>query len=282
LSDQKIERKGFNNMMISDKIQLTEEKETLFITLFAKALDYRSRNSILNDVAADNLVRKARLDPAKHPDFGNRVLAVRAKQYDEWITDFITKNGDAVVVYLGCGLDTRIIRIQPPLSIKWFDIDYPEVISLRKSFFSETDKYKMIPSSITAEKWLESIPADKPTLIIAEGVLEYLSEQEVKELLVQLTTHFSHGQIVFDVMNTFAVNSGKEKLKKTTGAVHKWVVDDINQVDKLNPKLRRVEVMPLFKSTFMKKLPLVLRSVFSLLSLFPKFKNMIRLVRYDF
>jgi hypothetical protein len=83
-------------------------------------------------------------------------------------------------------------------------------------------------------------------------------------------------------MNTFAVNSGKEKLKKTTGAVHKWVVDDINQVDKLNPKLRRVEVMPLFKSTFMKKLPLVLRSVFSLLSLFPKFKNMIRLVRYDF
>lgn len=60
----------------------------------------------------------------------------------------------------------------------------------------------MITSSITAQNWLDPIPSDKPVLIIAEGVFEYLSEEEVKTLLNRLTNYFSHGQIAFDVMNS--------------------------------------------------------------------------------
>ena len=40
----------------SDKIHLTEEKETLFITLYAKALDSRSKHSILHDTTANSLL----------------------------------------------------------------------------------------------------------------------------------------------------------------------------------------------------------------------------------
>ena len=91
----------------------------------------------------------------------------------------------------------------------------------------------------------------EPALIIAEGVFEYLTEDEVKTLLNRITNHFNHGEIIFDVMNSFAIKSGKEKLKQTTGAVHKWAVDDVSNVDALNPKLKRVESLSLFKSPFM-------------------------------
>ncbi|MEO8855291.1 MAG: class I SAM-dependent methyltransferase, partial [Ginsengibacter sp.] len=227
-------------MAIIDKIKLTDEKETLFIPLAGKALDYRSKNSVLNDRKANEIIEKVGIDFTKHKSIGAKIgartLAVRAKQYDAWTKDFITKNKNGVVVHLGCGLDARITRVQPYASITWFDVDYPEVISLRKEFYPETNEYKMIASSITAQNWLETIPADRPTFIIAEGVLEYLSEEEVKTLLNRLTNYFYYGQIAFDVMNSFAITLGNKNLKKTTGAIDilKWAIDDIDEIDKLN------------------------------------------------
>ena len=260
---------------------LKEEKETLFIPLYGKAIDYRSKKSILNDSTANEVVKGIDVDLSKHRRFGGRVSAVRAKQYDEWTKEFIAKNNNAVIVHLGCGLDARITRIEPPASITWFDVDFPEVICLRKTFFSETNEYKMMANSITSENWLEAIPSDRPALIIAEGVFEYLSKEEVKTLLHRLTNYFSNGQIAFEVMNPSSIDSRKETLKETTGATIRWAVDDISEVDKLNPKLKRVETIPLFKSVFIKKLPFGYRFVFGLLTLFSKYKNSMRLLRYD-
>jgi O-methyltransferase involved in polyketide biosynthesis len=275
-------------MMTTDKIQLTDEKETLFIPLAGKALDYRAKKSVLNDSKANDIVEKVGFDLAIYKSIGAKIgartLAVRAKQYDEWTKDFITKNKNAVVVHLGCGLDARITRTQPPASIAWFDVDYAEVIGLRKEFYSETNEYKMIASSITAQHWLETIPADRPALIIAEGVLEYLSEEEVKTLVNSLINYFSYGQIAFDVMNSFAIEMGNKNLKNTTGAIDilKWAVDDINEIEKLNLKLKRIEVVSRFKSVFVKKLPFGFRLILGLLSLSSKYKNAMRLLRYDF
>jgi len=270
-------------MASTDTIRLKEEKVTLFIPLYAKALDYRAKKSVLNDSTANEIVNKIGTDLAKHKRFGARALAVRPKQYDEWAKDFIAKNkNEAVVLHLGCGLDARRTRIQPPSSVTWFDVDFPEVISLRKKFYSQADGYKMIATSITAPDWLEAIPADKPALIIAEGVFEYLTEENVRILLNRLTDHFSHGQIAFDVMNSFSIGSRKEKLRKTTGAVQRWAVDDLGEVDRLNPKLKRVDTVPVFKSVFTRELPFGFRSVFWVLTLFPKFSNAMRLLRYEF
>ena len=271
-------------MTATANIQLTDEKETLFIPLYGKALYYLSKKSILNDSTANDIVEKVGIDLTKHKRFGGRIVAVRAKQYDEWTKDFISKNKNAVVVHLGCGFDARITRVQPPPSITWFNIDYPEVISWRKKFYSETNEYKIPASSITALNLLETIPADRPAFIVAEGVFEYLQADEVKALLHRLTSHFFHGQIAFDVMNSSAINTGNKKLNKTTGAIAicKWAVDDINDVDKLNPKLKRAEVVPLFKSMFIKELPLGTRFLLRLLSLSSKLKNGMRLLRYEF
>jgi methyltransferase (TIGR00027 family) len=269
-------------MKTTGNSQLTQEKETLFITLYAKAMDSRSKNSILHDKAADAFIKRIDYDFSKHNQAGSEVMVIRARQFDEWTRDFIRENADAVVVYLGCGLDTRVTRINPPAQVNWFDLDYPEVIEVREAFYSNNGNYRMIAASATDRDWLSQIPNDRPTLIIAEGVLEYFTPEEVKVLLHNLTNYFLHGQIMFDVMNSFAIKAGKKKLQATTGAVHKWAVDDISTVDTLNTKLQRVTCLPVFKSVYMRKLGTGWRVLLALLCVFPAFKNMLRLLRYRF
>lgn len=140
----------------------------------------------------------------------------------------------------------------------------------------------MISSSITDLNWLNQIPKDQPTIILAEGVLEYLTEDEVKELLNLITSNFPQGQIAFDVMSSFAVNSGKDRLKETTGAVHKWTVDDINTVDQLNAKLERKAALSIFRSKYIHKLPLKTRLLYFVLGMIPSFRSMMKLLLYKF
>lgn len=268
--------------MDSRKINLSEEKETLLITLLAKAMDSRTKNPILSDKKAEEILNMIDYDFEKINSFGNEIMVIRAKQLDTWLQEFIGKNPDATVLNLGCGLDTRITRINPPSIVQWFDVDFPEVIELRKSFFSNHEGYQMIPSSVTELEWLKKIPNNKRAMIIAEGLLEYLSEEAVKELLNRLTSHFPHGQIAFDIMNSFAIQSGKEKLEKTTGAVHKWMVDDIQDVDKLDPSLKRVANLSVFKSKSIHNLPFKTRFLYSAMCLIPSFRNMMRLLLYKF
>ena len=264
------------------KLSLEKEKETLLITLQAKSLDSQSKKPILHDKKAEELMGMIDYDFERINSFGNDIMVVRAKQFDTWLKNFLAIKANATVLNLGCGLDTRISRINPQSNISWFDVDFPEVIEVRKLFYSNQDGYEMIASSITELNWLEKTPKNNPVFIIAEGVLEYLTENEVKTLLNRLTTHFPHGQIAFDVMNSFAINSGKKSLQETTGAEHKWAVDDIHHLDQLNTTLKRVAALSIFNSKYFHKLPLKNRFFYSMMSIFPSFRNMMRLLLYKF
>lgn len=45
-------------------------------------------------------------------------------------------HSDAILLNLGCGLDTRISRIRPPTSVDGFDVDFLDFIQERRNFFS--------------------------------------------------------------------------------------------------------------------------------------------------
>lgn len=265
------------------QIHLTKVQETLLITLYAKAVDNRSNHPILFDSKADEWVEMIDYDFTKLNSWGNdNLIVVRAKQYDDWIQEFISRNPACVVLHLGCGLDTRVIRINPPSTVIWFDVDFPDVIQLRKNFYEDYDGYRMIESSIVNTDWLKEIPTGRPALIVAEGVLEYLTGEEVKGLLNRLTERFAHGQIMFDVMNSFAIQSAKSAKSEPTSGLHTWEVDDLQEVDAFDPKLKRENAISIFHSPFIRKLPLRYHLLYRLIALVPKLRNMIRLLRYQF
>ncbi len=265
------------------KIHLTNEKATLLITLYAKALDNRSKCPLLHDTKADEMAALIDYDFEKLNGFDKGNLTVlRAKQLDEWLNAFLQNTPNAVVVNLGCGLDTRITRIHPPASVRWFDVDYPEVITLREQFYANREGYTMIGASVTSSEWIQQIPNTTPVMILAEGLLEYLSEEEVKTLFNRITDYFPSGQLAFDVMNSFAVRSGKSHLNKTMGAAHKWAVDNPDAVDKLDTRLKRIADLPLFASPYRHNLQWQFRLSYSVMAHIPPFRTMLRLLHYRF
>ena len=178
--------------MQSEKVHLTKEKETLLATLYCRALDSRSKNPLLHDEKAEEVVRRIDYDFRKLKISRDDVVsaAIWAKQLDQWTRDFLADHPDATVLHLGCGLDSRVDRIDPPKSVRWYDLDYPEVIELRRRFYPQRDGYSLIGASVTDPSFLDKVQASGPVMIVAEGLFMYLSEYEVKELLQRLTSHF--------------------------------------------------------------------------------------------
>lgn len=269
-------------MTPTDPIQLTAEQQTLFITLCAKALDYRSDKPILRDGLANSIVEQVGVDVSRYATDGNVINVIRAKQLDDWTKEFVANNENAVVICLGCGLDTRFNRIDLPKSITWFDVDYSEVINLRKKFFADKENYRMIGRSITDPGLMEEIPTGRPALVVAEGVLEYLSAQDVKMLFDGLIGHLPHGQIIFDIMNSFAITNGNKQLQKTSGAVLKWSVEKASEIDKIHPQLKRLGTMPVLRTRYIRQLGPKLRTTFGILRLLPRYKRMMQLIRCEF
>jgi O-methyltransferase involved in polyketide biosynthesis len=261
------------------RFPLTGEQETLVIPLYAKALDYRSPHPILNDATADEIVRQIDYDFEKHPSPAVRLLAVRARQYDEWAREFLSQHPEAVMLNLGCGLDARVLRIRPPPSVRWIDLDFPEVIQFRRNFFSDHAGYEMRSASLTQSEWLRDVPKDRPVMAIAEGVLVYLPWNDAKSLLHRLTDAFAHGQLVFDVMGKSTVRTANLRMGSPSGDLLKWGVDDLREVDAMDSRLRRIQTVPLLGSRYA---PAKYRWVYALASLSPRVRRIMRLLRYEF
>ena len=185
-------------------ITLTEERETLLIPLYGKALESRRDNPILDDQMAENI--DARIDY----DFGRlRVsrmasitLALRAKKLDTCTREYLAQHEYPLVLHLGCGLDSRVVRVADPRAL-WYDLDYPDVIDLRRLFYQETAIYHLLASSVSDFRWLDAVAATGPAMIVAEGLLMYLDAEEVGSLLLALRKLFPGSQIAFDDFTTF-------------------------------------------------------------------------------
>lgn len=108
---------------------------TLLATLYLRAWESRNARPILGDQYAAAALAHLDYDPAMlrrrtWPEVNQYLVALRARLLDDWAADFLATHRDAVVLQLGCGLDGRMLRLDPPAPALWFDLDLPEVIAL--------------------------------------------------------------------------------------------------------------------------------------------------------
>jgi len=215
---------------------------TNLVTLYLRAYESRSRHPILGDHAAAEAVDRIdydfkRIHRNSLPASNQYLVALRAKQLDDWCADFLGRHPDAVVLHLGCGLDGRAFRLDVPASVLWFDLDQPGVIELRRRLYDETERYRMIGASVTDPAWLDQIPTGRPTLVVAEGLLMYVEGSEVRRLFERLTDRFDHGELMFDTLPPIAPKISKIFTKGIT----KWGIRDACEIETWNPRLRLLE-----------------------------------------
>ena len=164
--------------MQPEKVHLTGEKQTLLITLHAKAIESRSPDSAEGQVRRSGAPSHRLRLQASGPRAGRRHAAMRAKAFD-LDQGLYQEDPDAIVLNLGCGLDSRVFRVDPPPEIAWFDLDFPEVIDIRGRVYPKRGTgYRMIGASATDPSWLEQVPGDRPVMIVAEGFMPYLASDE--------------------------------------------------------------------------------------------------------
>ncbi|RPJ49677.1 MAG: class I SAM-dependent methyltransferase [Chloroflexi bacterium] len=270
--------------MQSEKVQFTKERETLLFTLYGKALNSRSPEPVLQDPWAEAAVGRIDYDFGKLNVRGYEALLIasRAKQFDLFTTEYLSAHPDATVLHLGCGLDSRVFRVDPPAGVNWFDVDYPDVIELRRRLFPERSGYTMIGSALEELGWLDGTPSDSPALVVAEGVMMYLKEEIIKNLLNAITGHFPGGQLVFDAWNQQALAAAKRRGIKGTGATFGWAIGDPEELSRFEPRLRLVKEFRTKELVAYKHMSWAMRGLVGVMDLFPALRRANRIILYAF
>ncbi|MER9655458.1 class I SAM-dependent methyltransferase [Mesorhizobium sp. M0152] len=271
--------------MAGEKVHLTGEKETLLITLYGKALESRLPDTLLKDHYADEAVRKidydfSRLKVDENLGIG---LAIRAKTLDVSVQDFIARNPDPIVLNLGCGLDTRIFRIDPPQNVDWFDVDYPDVIELRRKLYPSRDHYNLVASSVIEPGWLAEVPRNRPAMVVAEGLTPYLAAEAGLSLLSRLVSHLATGELMFDAYSRFGLKLLRlNPTLRATGAKVHWAIEDPHDLERAIPKLRFVEDISAYEPEHAARMGWFAGLFVRLWKHIPALRKIGRLLRYRF
>lgn len=202
--------------------------KTLYIPLYGKSF-VSKRGIILHDEKAEQ-IWAAEGFPLKGKSRSKWLayyMGMRSAVFDRWLARKMEENPEAAVLHIGCGMDSRVIRVGER-GHRWFDVDFPEVIDQRRKYFEETDGYKMISGDLREKNWLEQLP-DGKTIVVLEGISMYLRHEELHEAFENLYTRFENVQILMDCYTEFAAKASRYKNPiNDVGVTEVFGMDDPN------------------------------------------------------
>ncbi len=183
--------------------------ETLLMTLYTRAVESQRPDGLIRDEKAVEIVKKMDCDFSrfKLQAHDRAAIITRMGVFDRKARDFLARNPDAVVVHFGCGLDTRFERVDDG-RVQWYDLDLPGVIELRRKLIGgEGGRYHLLSASAFDDSWLETVSrgGGPGYLFMAEGVLPYFEEAQVKALVLKLRERFPGAELVCDAHSPFII-----------------------------------------------------------------------------
>ena len=214
--------------------------KTLYIPLYGKS--YVSKKGLfLDDKKAEEVwnAEGFSLKGKSKSKWLAYYMGIRSAVFDEWLKRQMTDLPDAMVIHIGCGMDSRIIRVGTK-NHKWYDVDFYEVIEERKRYYAETDDYKMIAGDIRDCKWLTNVKENKTAIVVMEGVSMYLTIDEMRNLADSLCTHFESITLLVDAYTSFAA-----KMSKRRNPINDVGVTEVYGID--NPQAYQTEKLAFIK-----------------------------------
>lgn len=229
---------------------LTPVEETAFLTLYARALDSRWDHPILGDTMAAETAEELDYDFAGLGVQTSVVCqtALRAKMLDDRVRAFVADHPDAVVVDLGGGLDSGVHRVSPPVTVDWYNVDLPGISELRDRVLPVLPQAHTVAASLADPDWTDPIPADRPTMLVADGLFAFLTEPVIASVFRTVTEHFDSGEIAFNDygrigwVSRAALKFFPAKMFKDVGS--QWGYPgfkDAHQPETWNPRLHLIE-----------------------------------------
>ena len=201
--------------------------KTLYIPLYGKAYVSR-RNMFLPDPTAEAIWEQEgfALKGKARSKWLAYNMGMRSAVFDHWTEDKLREYPGAVVLHLGCGMDSRVHRLGGSATL-WFDVDFPDVIGERQRYFSQTPAYRMLGCDLREEAWLDAIPAGGSAIVVMEGISMYLTNAQLQLLLARLCRRFEKLYVLMDCYTVFAAKATKYKNPiNEVGVTHVYGFDD--------------------------------------------------------
>ena len=218
------------------KIEMTGVPETMIQTLYARVMESEREGHLIYDKKAMEIVKEMDYDftKAKEDAMMRNGVVARTIVLDELVQNYVAAHPTAVVINIACGLDTRFYRVDNG-KLRWFNLDLPVTIEVRKKFLEENGRVSVLPYSAMDEAWAGEVHKTldtetttdngmRPTLVIIEGLTMYLSLEEVQKIFAIIRKHFTDATVLVETMSPFVVKHVKEKSIEASKAKFTWGV----------------------------------------------------------
>lgn len=262
------------------KISLKGVQETLLMPLWWRAEETKNDSPTLIDDKAVQLVNGIDYDFSK---FENKIPMVsryswiaRSIFFDNKIIEFLNSHSDeATIISIGCGLDTTYERVHRERET-WYELDFPDVINIRKQVLDETSNRRFLPYSALSNDWYSQIIDKSNVFIFIAGVIYYFTKNEIKQLFQSFREHFGNCSIALDYCSGKGVKIANKKVikngKMDNNAILKWGTNNIRKIEEWGIGITVDENMKMFKEyknefSLTEKIGMVVSDTLSIMSL---------------
>ena len=241
-----LQNQANQNTSDTKSLPLSGPAETLFITLYLRAMESQRPDALIKDEKAVELVSRLdydfnRIKPFPLNEINQTLLMLRSREFDRLTNHFLKRHPEAAVVHIGCGLDSRFDRVDNGRT-EWYDLDLENVIALRRQFIGgNTKRYHLLGGSVFDNFWLKTVIPHRrrPLLFLAEGVFVHFEESQVRALVLKLRDHFPGTELVFDAFSPLHIWTANLQMAATglDYCLH-WGLWDGRQVERWGKGIR--------------------------------------------
>lgn len=192
------------------KIEKNSVQETLILPLYGKSWAVNNYPDIFKDDDCRIIMSSIDYDfsplDSKAGDIKAKMgfLAAATRQYAlvTEIKDYLIGHPEALVVNMGCGLDTAGHQADNGTCI-FVNLDFPNVIELREKLIPSSERERNIPVDLCDLSWFDKMDfnIDKGAVFFASGVFIYFKKNQVRTLFCSMSERFPGARLAFDAQN---------------------------------------------------------------------------------
>ncbi len=229
--------------------------KTLILPLFGRAEISRRNNSGFTDSKAEEITSRINVDYVSlgevYSEYAQVSAIDRVCTMDMLCRCFLSTHPGATVVNIGAGLDSAFSRNDNG-KIKWYDLDVPEVIKLRRLFYEENRRNIFLAQSAFDFSWIDKIKDDSENgiLITATGVMPYFRKTDAVRLVRCIGGELPGSEFLFDVFGhpvaLKQVNRIIEKSGNKEASVFNWYVKKKEEIKGWSETIKSVRAISNF------------------------------------
>ena len=197
---------------------LTDVPETMLWTLHNRSSEAEFSDSILEDRKGLEIYKSINYDYERSFGKADGFHAIRAREFDLEINQWLKMNPFGTIVSLGEGLETQKYRVDNG-TLNWITLDLPEAIKIREKFIQTDSRSFHISKSVLDFSWIKDVkqiaPNHRDVFFVVQGLFMYLSESQVQMILTEIGKNFPNFEMMFDTSPVWMSKMTKRGWYKT-------------------------------------------------------------------